>query len=177
MTALATAHEAFGQAPSAFQARFEAIVKAQQESYQRFAKELEQKDGSADDHYMAAVRKNTDEVLDLVRAYPKAPENVRALKFVIKTARAGPDDESYQAMEILLRDHVRDPGMGEVCGQIFYFVHVPVAESLLRAVLERNPNRDRPRPGLSHPGDLPEASGEDGAADPRESGGDRPLRP
>ncbi len=138
---LAPAHEAVGQAPSAFQARFESIVKAQQESYQRFAKELEQKDGSANDHYIAAVRRNTDQVLALVRAYPKAPENVPALKFVIKTARAGPDDESYQAMEILLRDHVRDPGMGEVCGQIFFFVHVPVAESLLRAVLERNPNR------------------------------------
>ncbi len=138
---LATVREASGQAPSAFQARLESIVKAQQESYRRFTKELEQKDGSANDHYIAAVRSNTDQVLALVRAYPKARENVPALKFVIKTARAGPDDESYQAMEILLRDHVRDPGMGEVCGQIFFFVHVPVAESLLRAVLEKNPNR------------------------------------
>ena len=139
--ALATATEAFGQAPSAFKSRLDAIVKAQDEAHQRFVKEITQKQGSAADHYTAAVRKNTDEVLALVRAHPKDPENVQALKFVIKTARAGPDDESYQAMEILLRDHVCDPGMGEVCGQIFFFVHVPVAESLLRAVLETNPNR------------------------------------
>jgi peroxiredoxin len=138
---LAAMPEAFGQAPSAFRARLDAIVKAQDEAFQRYIKELEQKQSSAADHYVAAVRKNTDEVLALVRAHPKDPENVKALKFVIKTARAGPDDESYQAMEILLRDHVRDPGMGEVCGEIFYFVHVPVAESLLRAVLETNPNR------------------------------------
>ena len=138
--------EAFGQAPSAFQARLDTIVKVQEEALQRYAKERSQKQDSAADHYVAAVRKNTDEVLALVRAYPKDPQNVQALKFVIKTARAGPGDESYQAMEILLRDHVRDPGMGEVCGQIFFFVHVPVAESLLRAVLEQNPNRvDRGR--------------------------------
>jgi peroxiredoxin len=60
---------------------------------------------------------------------------------VIKTARAGPGDESYRAMA-LLRDHVRDPGMGAVCGQIFYFVHVPEAEWLLRSVLEQHPNRN-----------------------------------
>jgi hypothetical protein len=143
---LAAKPEAFAQAPSASRARLDAIVKAQEEAHQRYIKELEQKLDSAADHYMAAVRTNTDEVLALVRAYPKDPANAQALKFVIKTARAGPDDESYQAMEILLRDHVRDPGMGEVCGQIFFFVHVPVAESLLRAVLETNPNRiDRGR--------------------------------
>ena len=138
--ALATATEAFGQAPSAFKAQLDVIFKAQEEAFQRYVKEFEQKQDSAADHYVAAVRKNTDEVLALVRAHPKDRENVKALKFVIKTARAGPDDQSYQAMEILLRDHVRDPGMGEVCGQIFYFVHVPVAESMLRNVLEKNPN-------------------------------------
>jgi peroxiredoxin len=151
LLAFAMVPQVFGQAPPEFKARLDAIVKAQEEALQRFSKELEGKTTeearkSAADHYVAAVRKNTDEVLDLVRAHPKDPANVEALKFVIKTARAGPDDQSYQAMEILLRDHVRDPGMGEVCGGIFYFVHVPVAESLLRAVLEKNSHRiDRGR--------------------------------
>ncbi|MGP0062815.1 MAG: redoxin domain-containing protein [Isosphaeraceae bacterium] len=146
MLALLTAPEAFGQAPSVFQAQLDAIVKAQEGALQRYSQETGQKQDSAADRYMAAVRKNTDEVLALVRAHPKDPANVQALKFVIKTARGGPDDESYQAMEILLRDHVRDPGMGEVCGQIFFFAHASVAESLLRDVLENNPNRlDRGR--------------------------------
>ena len=45
-------------------------------------------------------------------------------------------------MEILLRAHVRDPGMGDVCGRIFHFHHAPVAESLLRAVMETHPIRE-----------------------------------
>jgi peroxiredoxin len=144
--ALAAAPQLFGQTSAEFKARLDAIVKAQEEALQRFGKESAQKQVSATDHYLAAVRKNTREALDLVRAHPKDPGNVAALKFVIKTARAGPDDESYQAMDILLRDHVRDLGMGEVGGEIFYFVSTPVAESLLRAVLEENPNRvDRGR--------------------------------
>src|SRR5205814_10463042 len=101
----------FGQATGEFKARLDAIVKAQEEALQRFSKETAQKQDSAADHYVTAVRKNTDEVLDLVRAHPKDPLNVEALKFVIKTARGGPDDESYRAMEILLRDHVCDPAI------------------------------------------------------------------
>ena len=42
-------------------------------------------------------------------------------------------------MEILLRDHVRDPGMGVACERGFPFFYAPVAESLLRAVLGRTP--------------------------------------
>ena len=142
MLGFATAPEAFGQAPSAYKARLDAIVRAQEQAHQRYIQELDQKQGSATDHYLAAATKNTDEVLDLARAHPKDPANVQALAFVIKTARGAPGDESYLAMEILLRDHLRDPGMGVACERVFPFFHAPVAESLLRAVLEQNPNRD-----------------------------------
>jgi thiol-disulfide isomerase/thioredoxin len=77
-----------------------------------------------------------------VRANPKDPAVVEALKLVITTARAGPGEESYRALEILLRDRVRDPGLGDLCERIFYFVDAPVAESLLRSVLKQHPNRD-----------------------------------
>ena len=77
----------------------------------------------------------------LVRANPSDPAVVEALTFVIDTARRGPGDASYQAMEILL-DHVRDPGIGSLCGRIFHYGHFPVAEALLRSVMETHPNRD-----------------------------------
>ncbi len=65
---------------------------------------------------------------------------------MIRAAGAGPGDHSYRAMEILLHGHVRDPGMGQICGRIFYFVHAPVAEALIRSVLKEHPNRsDRAR--------------------------------
>jgi thiol-disulfide isomerase/thioredoxin len=44
-------------------------------------------------------------------------------------------------MEMLLHGHVRDPGMGQICGKLFYFVHVPVAENLIRSVLKEHPDR------------------------------------
>ena len=138
---------AIGQSPAGLKARLDTIVGAQEEVRRRYHKELEGKTTAeaqkpAVDRFLAELARNTEEVLALVLADPNDPAVVEALKFVIRTARAGPGDESYRAMEILLRDHVRDPGMGDICGMIFYVVHAPVAEALLRAVLEKHPNRD-----------------------------------
>jgi peroxiredoxin len=143
---LSAVPEVCGQAPAEFKAKLGAIVQSQKEASEGYSAALKIKTTAdaqkvALDRYRAAIRKNMQEVLDLVRANPHEPANVEALKFVIKTAKAGPGDESDQAMEILLCDHVRDPGVGEIGGVIFYLVHTPVAPTLLRAVLEKNPNR------------------------------------
>jgi peroxiredoxin len=143
---LASGPEVSGQAAGELKARLDPIVKAQAEARRQFHRELEGKTTAdaqrpAVDRYQAAVSRNTRELLELVRADPKDPAVVEALQFVIDTARAGPGDESYQAME-LLRDHMRDPGMGSLCGHLFYFVHAPAAESLLRAVMEQNPDHN-----------------------------------
>jgi thiol-disulfide isomerase/thioredoxin len=136
-----------GQDPGGLKGRLDAIIKAQESAKQRFNKELEgttteEAQKPAIDRYIAEVARNTGEVLDLARANPTDPRAVEALRFVIVTVGRGPGDESYRAMEILLRDHVRDPGMGDVCGRIFHFTHSPIAESLLRAVIEGHPNCD-----------------------------------
>jgi peroxiredoxin len=143
---LAAASPAFGQAPAGLKERLDAIVKRQQEVSRQFTEDGKGKTSNEArkpgiDRFLAETSKNTEEVLKLVAVYPGDPAVVAALKFVITTARAGPGDESYRAIT-MLRDHVRDPGMGEVCGVIFYFVHAPEAEWLLRAVLDQHPNRD-----------------------------------
>src|SRR4051794_22867460 len=143
---LFAAHAVVGQVPGGLKEQLDAVVKAQTEVHERFARGLEgettaEAQKPVIERYRREVTKNTNKVLDLVRASPTEPAVVEALNFVIKTARAGPGDESYRAMEILLRDHVRDPGMGDLCGGLFYFVHTPVAESLLRSVLEKHPSR------------------------------------
>jgi peroxiredoxin len=146
LLALVVAPEVSGQSTDGLKARLDPIVKAQAEAHQRYIKALEGKPTAdakrqAADRYIAEVNKNTRAVLELVRANPKDPAVVEALRFVIDAARAGPGDESYQAME-LLRDHVRDPGMGALCGRIFYFAHFPDAGALLRAVMEEHPDRN-----------------------------------
>jgi peroxiredoxin len=144
--AYAATDPAFGQATGGVRERLGAIVKRQEDVRRQFNADIEGKTTREAqqpglDRFLAATGKNTEEVLTLVAAYPGDPAAVEALKFVITTARAGPGDESYRAMAAL-RSHVRDPGMGELCGRIFYFVHAPEAESLLRAVLQGHPNRD-----------------------------------
>ena len=156
LLALAAGPGASGQA-SGVKPRLDAIVQAQREASQRFSEAYKSKtEAEADqpifDRYHMEVARNTGEVLALVRANPNDPSIVEALKFVIETALRGPGDESYQAMEILLRSHVRDPGMGDLCGRIFHFRHAPVAESLLRAVMETAPESRRPGSGLPHAG-------------------------
>lgn len=146
LLSLMAAQAGFGQTTKGIKEPLESLVRAQAEARQRFSKDLggktsEQERTQATDRFLGEVAKNTSEVLNLVRANPDDPAVVEACSFVIKTARAGPGDESYQAMEILLRGHVRDPGMGEVCSGLFYFVHAPAAESLLRSVMEKHPNR------------------------------------
>jgi peroxiredoxin len=143
---IAIVPEAIGQVSAGLKVRLDAIAAAQAQARARYDRELEGQPmaealQSARECYLKESARNTEEVLGLVAARPDDPAVAEALEFVIKTARAGPGDESYRAMEILLRDHVRDPGMGEICGGIFWFVHVPVAESLLRAVLAQHPNR------------------------------------
>jgi thiol-disulfide isomerase/thioredoxin len=144
--ALTTASLVFGEMPEGLKEPLDAIVKGQEKARQRFSKGLEGKTTAEAqkpvvDIYLAETDRNTRKVLDLVRANPNDPSVVEALQFVINTARAGPGNESYRALEIL-KDHVRAPGMGGLCGSIFYFVHAPAAESLLRSVLQQHPNRD-----------------------------------
>jgi peroxiredoxin len=136
----------FGQTPLSPKSQFEAIVKAQGEALDHYqhglsAAKTPDEQRPAVDRFLSECRKNTQAVLELVNAHPNDPIAVEALTFVIKTARGGPGDESYRAMTILLRDHALNPGMGEACWQLFWFVHSSTAEHLIRSVVEHNPNR------------------------------------
>jgi thiol-disulfide isomerase/thioredoxin len=134
-----------GQSSRSMRERLDLIVSRQNEARERYAKELRQQTSprarkAAADCYRAETRGNTEAVLGLVREDPRDPAVVAALGFVIRAAGRGPGEQSYRAIE-LLRGHECDPGMGELCGQIFHYGHVPAAEALIRDVLERHPDR------------------------------------
>jgi thiol-disulfide isomerase/thioredoxin len=135
------------QTPGGVKERLDAVIKVQAVAHQRFLRDLEGKTTDEAqqpviERYAAEVARNTSSVLNVVRDNPTDTAAVEALRFVIETAGRGPGDQAYRAMEILLREHARDPGMGDLCERLFHFWHVPaVAESLLRAVLEQHPNR------------------------------------
>jgi thiol-disulfide isomerase/thioredoxin/predicted house-cleaning noncanonical NTP pyrophosphatase (MazG superfamily) len=144
---LVSSQDLLGQSTQGLEDRLPPIVKAQEQAKKEFNEGLEGKTTEEAqkpvyDRYLGELARNTDQVLELVRANPTDPAVVEALRFVIRSAGRGPGTQSYQAMEILLQGHVRDPGMGDLCGRIFHFRHARVAEALLRAVIASHPNRE-----------------------------------
>ena len=143
---LLATRQALGQEPASLRGRLAEVARRQEEASGRYGRELragttEAAREIAVGRYLAEVGRNTEEVLEAVREAPRDPAVVEALKFVIVTARGEPGDQSERAMEILLRDHVGDPGMGDVSGRIFAFWQSARAEALVRAVLDRHPGR------------------------------------
>jgi peroxiredoxin len=142
---LGASWSASGEEPSTLANRLAIASEAQAKGRKQFSEEMARNPTAEAqrpivERYQKAIQERAEEMLALAVAHPKDPAIVPALQFVITTARAGPGDESYRAME-LLRAHVKEPGMGELCGRIFYFIHVPIAEELIRAVLKEHPNR------------------------------------
>jgi thiol-disulfide isomerase/thioredoxin len=77
--------------------------------------------------------------LRLAQKYPDEPLAFDALQWIVDFAHETP--EARTALEILLREHVRDRRMSRVCGVSIFSSFPKAAETLLRAVLEKNPDR------------------------------------
>ncbi len=95
------------------------------------------------DQFHSGLQKNMDAALELARANPGDPVALEALKFVVRTNRAGPGDASARALKMLLDGkYEREsdqrgylPTVGLTLRQY------PDAEKLLRSMLEKNPSR------------------------------------
>ena len=133
--------------------QLEALVKAHQDARGRFFKEFKAttNDGEvkrALSRYLAEIDRTAKEAMVLARTHAQEPVAIDALRFVVKAGQAGqmggPRRNSYsvEALGILCRDHVLTPKMGEFCETIVLTPHDPVAESLIRRVLDRHPSRD-----------------------------------
>jgi hypothetical protein len=78
-----------------------------------------------------------DKILKIAEDAPKDPVALEALVWIaFKTS--GP--RADKALRMLLTDHAQDPGIASLCAQITS-INSPQAETLLRAVLARNPSR------------------------------------
>jgi hypothetical protein len=77
--------------------------------------------------------------LELAEKHPKDPAAIKALVWVTRYARIGP--QGNKALEILLRDHIESKELTPVCQSMMYSAG-PQGEKFLRAVLEKNSHRD-----------------------------------
>jgi hypothetical protein len=87
--------------------------------------------------------KFTARFLELAEKNPKDPVALDSLLWVVRmTPPFGPTAESRKkSIEMLARDHVTSDKLATVCSQLAY-ARDEVAESFLRAVLEKNPHHD-----------------------------------
>ncbi|MFO0891832.1 MAG: TlpA disulfide reductase family protein [Isosphaeraceae bacterium] len=132
-------------------ARMAAIEAAQTGSRERFGKELQQANRiesaqkAATDRFLGELQRNVEAALALARDNPGDPAAFEALKFVIRTNRAGPGDGSARAMRMILeRGYTREPrqdGAYLATAALVLFQY-PDAERLLRRVLDENPDRE-----------------------------------
>ena len=130
-------------------ARLAAIEGVQKEAWARYVKELKAADSaaearkSADDRYLAEVRKNVAAALRLAREAPNDPAAADALKFVIKTDR-GSGPATAEALQMMLdRRWFVHNGQGNVLGYIALTLYqYPDAERYLRHILDENPRHE-----------------------------------
>jgi hypothetical protein len=82
--------------------------------------------------------------LELAEKNPKDPIALDALLWVVNYTSdppGGKDDPRARAVALLLRDHIRSDKIGPVCPRLA-FGFARESETLLRAVLEKNPHRE-----------------------------------
>jgi peroxiredoxin len=141
-----------GQADSdlpedSLKARLAVVEARQNKAAERYAQELrgattDQARAAAKARYEGEFRQEIEPLLSLARANPDDPAAVRALQFVVMTDYLGARGEAEQAVEILIRDHVRRRRMGNYCGVLTNLFYSPAAEAFTRAVLKQNPDRE-----------------------------------
>jgi thiol-disulfide isomerase/thioredoxin len=127
--------------------RLSTIERVQRDALDRYrrdwdAAQSDEQRQQADALFQAESLRAIGAATDLAREVPRDPVAGAALRFVVLTARGQDVAKAIPAMEILGRDHAREPGMGRFCEQITAaYERSPAAESLIRAVLDQNPDR------------------------------------
>jgi hypothetical protein len=124
-------------------ARFEAIQKEYQQAQREFSAVYSK--ATTDEERRKLVQSkypNPDtyvpRMMELADSAPGDPAAVDALVWVAQFARQS--KEADRAVERLARDHAQHPKLGPVCARLVYSTS-PAAESLLRAIAEKNPDR------------------------------------
>jgi hypothetical protein len=93
------------------------------------------------DQYKGLVNKYSGRFLDFAKKNEKDPVAFDALVWIMQNQRGSPSSPAVnEAMGILADKHVGSEKMGQVAQALGEF-ETPMAEPLLKAILEKNPNR------------------------------------
>src|SRR5689334_7600232 len=129
------------------QEQYQALVKEQDDAMKAFqetlqkAKTDEERNKVFEEKY-PRPDKAAPKFLELAEKNRKDPVAVDALVWVVTNDRSGgKDSPRAKALATLLKEHVQSDKLGPVCQSLIYD-NDPESTGLLRAVLEKSPNKD-----------------------------------
>jgi peroxiredoxin len=127
-------------------AQIEAAQKDVQKQYSDAMQKVERTEKSqaaALETFYSSLQKNMDSALQLARVHPGDPAALEALKFVIRTNRAGPGDASARALKMILEGNLARASdqRGYLPTVALTLRQYPDAEKLLRLMIDENPSR------------------------------------
>ena len=135
--------------PAAPAEQYQALYKDYRDAADAYYLKTENEEEGAE--YLASLEKLLPQFLELAEKNPDDPIALEALVqvvsqemwFEINTSHPGfgKNSPATRAIAILLRDHVRSDKLSEACRRIHYGFRKD-CETFLRAVLEKNPNKD-----------------------------------
>ena len=123
--------------------QYNALLKEYQKAQTDFSKSY--REAKTDEERRKAIeqmpnpQKFASRFLAIAAKNPKDPVAFDALVWVVMNARGGKDVD--QAIAQLATDHITNPRLGQVCMSLARATS-PEAEKLLRAVLEKNPDKN-----------------------------------
>jgi hypothetical protein len=101
----------------------------------------EENDKASKEH-VAKITKLAERFLELAEKNPKTPVAVDSAVWILSNVTAaGKSEPRTKAVAILLRDHVRNEKMGEVCQNLAHSYY-PEGSDLLRAIAEQSQNQE-----------------------------------
>ena len=105
--------------------------------------ETKEAQAPATKRFLDVLYKNVDAALELARTNPGNPVAFEALKFTIRTNRAGPGEGTGKALKMILeRKHYCDSDQRDyLAPTALVLFQYPDAEKVLRGVLDENPSR------------------------------------
>jgi peroxiredoxin len=130
-------------------ARLAQIEAAQKDVWKQYSdatqkvERTEKSQAAALETFYSGLQKNMDAALQLARVHPGDPAALEALKFVIRTNRAGPGNASARALKMILEGNLTRASdqRGYLPTVALTLRQYPDAEKLLRRMIDENPSR------------------------------------
>jgi hypothetical protein len=135
------------KSPPSAQEEYSSLAKEHRAEQQKLVNEIQATKNAEDrqklvKQYIKLGEKYSGRFVALAEKYPKDPVAVDALIWVLNNNRSPGSKDLEKAVSLLIKDYTKDKKMAQVSQQLPYLSPSEAGVKLLRAVLEKNPDRE-----------------------------------